>query len=157
MNRIFVDLDDQTAAALGEQTAGEALGRHGLAAFRSAEAVALADALTNPNQVLALGGGTPTAPGAAALLREHRAAGSIHIVYLAVDAATLRSRLAADPTLRPSLTGAGTVNEVESMLAERDPLYRQLADIIIDAGSGTASQIADRIRAAINPPAHPPA
>lgn len=59
--------------------------------------------------------------------------GQAVIFYLRVDPATLKRRLAADPTLRPSLTGKGTIDEVEELFAVRDPVYRALAHHALDA------------------------
>jgi shikimate kinase len=145
LGRVFVDLDDRTAAALGAASAGAALARHGEAAFRLAEAGALGAALGEGPMVLALGGGTPTAPGAEALLKRGREAGKIRVVYLRASASELRSRLAGDATVRPSLTGRGTMDEVEELLAARDPLYRGLADVVIEAGEGGAEEVVRRV------------
>jgi shikimate kinase len=133
LSRPFTDLDEVTAGILGEERAGTALARHGEARFREAEADALERVLHERPQVVSLGGGTPTAPRAYRLLLEARAAGLITTAYLHADCALLRARLEADPTPRPSLTGLGTIAEVEQIYARRDPLYRELADRVLDA------------------------
>src|SRR5215831_318416 len=77
----FVDLDELTAKAMGARTVGEAFRSGGQAAFRAAEARALREALLKRDQVLALGGGTPTAPGAAdAMCAAQR--GGARLIYL---------------------------------------------------------------------------
>jgi shikimate kinase len=129
----FTDLDDITAELLGEELAGVALAKHGEAKFREAEGDALGRVLHESPQVIALGGGTPTGPRAYQLLIDARAAGLITTTYLHSDCESLRSRLAADHTPRPSLTGMGTLAEVEQLYTRRDPLYRELADRVIDA------------------------
>jgi shikimate kinase len=79
--------------------------------------------------VLALGGGTPTAPGAADLLRERAAAGSVRLLYLRASAETLAGRLtAAGGPDRPALVGDDPVSEITVLFERRDPLYRELAD-----------------------------
>lgn len=140
----FVDLDDATRALLGVPTVAEAWRMHGEPAFRQAETRALAGALGPPTRVVALGGGTPTAPGAADLIRDSGAL----VIYLCADADTLRRRLgpavARDPN-RPSLTGGDPLAEIDAVLAERDPLYRSLAHHILDVTSLTVADTARRI------------
>lgn len=144
--RVFVDLDDVTARSLGAARAADAWAEHGERAFRRAEAAALAAALARDGRVIALGGGTPTAPGAADLLRRERDAGRARIVYLEADAPTLRARLAAtDLSTRPSLTGADPLAEIDAVLARRDPLFRELADEVIETGGTTIEVAAEEV------------
>lgn len=142
----FTDLDDLTADALGEEQAGVALARHGEARFRDAEADGLERVLHGPARVVALGGGTPTGPRAYRMLVDARGADLVRLVYLHADAPTLQRRLEADPTPRPSLTGCGTIAEVEQVYARRDPLYRELADFMVDAAAPT-NAVVDAIAA----------
>jgi len=137
----FVDLDDETAHRLGEASAGAALRTHGEAAFREAEASALSEALRTDG-VVALGGGTPTAAGAADLL----AGCGSPVVYLHASVEELRDRLAAsDPGERPALTDAGTVGEVGAVYAQRDPLFRELAGAILDTDDRDAARALDAL------------
>lgn len=143
-----VDLDDRTPKYAGEASVADVFSRKGEPAFREAETRALADALSEPGIVLALGGGTPTAPGAADLLTAARVAGRAWIAYLRADAPTLAARLrSADNAHRPSLTGAGVVEEVAALLAARDSLYREVADAVIEVGGLTPEQAAERVLA----------
>ncbi len=104
--------------------------REGEAAFRDREAECLAAVLAGePDLVLATGGG--------AVLRQEnrrllRALGG-HVVYLEVPAEVLQARLRRDHGDRPSLTGAGVADEVPRLLAIRDPLYRETADLVVQA------------------------
>ena len=134
LDRGFVDLDDITAMALDAPGPGAAIERFGLLVFRAAEAEALAGVLRRPDAgVIALGGGSPTAPGAAEALRNARSEGTARLCYLRATADTLAKRLGAtDLGSRPSLTGMGTVEEISSLLAQRDALYRELSDHVIE-------------------------
>lgn len=144
LGRPFVDLDDVVAKALGAATPGEAWRARGEAAFRAAELAALRDVLHTPGRVLSLGGGTPTAPGAADLLRAERATGRARIVYLAAAPEILRRRLSGtDLAARPSLTGKGVLDEIDTVHAARDGLYRTLADAVIDTAGREPAAIAD--------------
>lgn len=133
----FVDLDDCTRLELGAATIAAAFCERGEAAFRAAEVRALRAVIGEANRgtkplVLALGGGTPTAPGAEVLLRQWKQGGA-RIVYLRAEAGVLAERLAGQVADRPSLTGKGAIEEIGEVLAQRDAAYRALADIVIDA------------------------
>lgn len=133
LRRAFLDLDDITLSRLGERSVTEAWRRHGEAAWRAVEEQALADALQFDDHIIALGGGTAAIPEAMRAIRAEQRAGRARTVYLKCSAETLTARLRADQGDRPSLTGQGTTDEVEVVLKEREPVYRQLADITINA------------------------
>jgi shikimate kinase len=172
LNRPAVDLDDLTPTYLREKTAGDALRVHGEPAFRRAELAALQDALKTPGTILALGGGTPTAPGVAEMLEGAKKQGLAHIIYLRATEPTLRARLLprpggggaggsataegevrhASPTpesARPSLTGKGTLEEIGVLLNLRDTLYKTLASSVIDVNTKTQAEIVDLIAASL--------
>lgn len=128
----FVDLDEATAKNLNESDAGSAIARQGMQAFRAGEFETLKTQLTNTTQVLALGGGTPTAPGCAELLTNAQSSGIARIFYLKATPETLQQRLQhTDNSSRPSLTGADLIDEVQSVFDARDPLYMEIAESII--------------------------
>lgn len=146
------DLDDRTAALLGEPTAGDAFRRHGEPAFRRAEREALAAALADRARVIALGGGTPVAPGARELIDAARRSGDALVVFLDVPLATLAARLSRDAGDRPSLTGKGVVAEIEEVARQRRPVYQGIADLVIDGEASTrdAADIAEQIAAFVD-------
>jgi len=128
----FVDLDDVTSELMGCDGAGAAIETQGIEAFRAAEARALksvlAETIDTTGRVIALGGGTPTAPGC----REMLSQGPCRVIYLRALVETLRERLkTADNTDRPALVGGDVVDEVEVLFAQRDGLYRELAETVI--------------------------
>lgn len=129
--RPFIDLDDRTATLLGSASAGDAFRAVGEAAFRAAESKALAEALAGPPLVLALGGGTPTAPGAEELLRAARADFSAFVVFLDPPNASMAERLERNAGNRPSLTGRGVIEEIDEIAARRRPIYAALADCVV--------------------------
>jgi shikimate kinase len=148
LNRQAIDLDDLTPTYLREKSAADALSKHGEPAFRRAELAALLDALKTPGAILALGGGTPTAPGVAELLESAKNQGRIVVIYLRASEQTLRARLAQEPAhTRPSLTGIGTLDEIGVLLNLRDTLYKTLASRTIDTDARSVEQIADAILA----------
>lgn len=151
--RRFVDLDEVVPGALGRASVSEVFERDGEEAFRLAETRALQEALAGPASVVALGGGTPTAPGAADRIRAASRDGRAVAVYLRADASTLRARLeASDNAHRPSLTGVGVLDEVDALLERRDPLYRDLADAIVSTDGLTEAETLDLLQAVSDEP-----
>ncbi len=143
----FVDLDDRTTAILGHDSLREAWESVGEVGFREGEVRALREQLgacDGPARVLALGGGTPTAPGAPDLLRDLTRNGSAVLVYLRGSPATLRDRLRSAKNIdRPSLTGIGVLEEIEQVFNARDQLYRDLATEVIDIDEPGVEELVD--------------
>jgi shikimate kinase len=60
----------------------------------------------------------------------------------------LRGRLAKDSTTasrRPALAGRSALDEVERLLAAREPLYRAAAHVEVDTGTCSPDEAARRI------------
>ncbi len=114
---------------------------HGEAGFRTAEEQVLVELLTGEGPlVLATGGGAVLRPTNRELLRER---GGL-IVYLDVPVAVIQERLRHHSGGRPSLTGASVVDEVPGLLAQREPLYRELSGLVIPALASPA-EVAGRL------------
>lgn len=142
----FVDLDDRIAARFGRPTAGIALRDNGAKKFRQTELEALKQAMNEPLPgVLALGGGTPTAPGAEDLLREAGENNEATLVYIRLTPETLAERLAADKGHRPALKGKDNIKEIPAIFKERDPLYQELAEIVINADEADEEDMCDAL------------
>jgi len=135
-----------------ESRAGKSIRRifheEGEAAFRDFESAVVAELAARAGGIIALGGGAP--------MRERNrtaiAAGGI-VVWLTADPETIRNRLAADPAglaSRPSLTGAGALDEIATLLAERSPVYRQLAHHEVDTVGKTAREVAEEVAALVS-------
>lgn len=160
----FVDLDEVTPGILGRGTVAQAWELDGQAAFRDAESEALRLTLEAPPAVLALGGGTPTAPGAAERINQARRSGAALVVYLRAAAGELRRRLhgprpagATGPGPdRPSLTGRDPLDEIEDVLAVRDPLYCSLADVVLESAAMPAAACVEAIVGVMKPGESPP-
>ncbi len=90
--------------------------------------------------VVATGGGIILDPRN---VREIRSAGVA--VWLTASAETIRGRMNADPASpasRPALTERSPVDEVAVVLAAREPLYRDAADVEISTEGRTPEQVA---------------
>ena len=125
---------------------------HGEPHFRDEESGVLGELLATPEGVLATGGGVILRPGNRERLRERGGC----VVWLTAPSPILRRRLAADPTTvsrRPGLTGADPLAEIESILAAREPLYRECADVVIDASVASPDEVVESILRALAAPA----
>ena len=100
-------------------------------AFRAAEAELLAELATLAGHVLATGGGAPLHAGPMASL-----AASGVVVYLDVPLGELIRRQREAPRTR--LRGGTLEDEVAGLHAERDGLYRSLADIVLNPQGATS-------------------
>ena len=135
--RRFLDADEELArswcAELGGQEqagAGELLERFGLEQFRTREAALLSDLLAGASDLVpATGGGCVESEAVRALLDP----GVHRVVWLDAPSEVLAARLAADPGLRPSLTGAAPAEELALIHARRAALYAQVSELRLDA------------------------
>ena len=132
--RPFVDLDDKTAEIVGCDAA-TCFAEHGEAAWRAAEVQALRAALDFEHpSIVALGGGTPIAPGAEACLRLAQAEGIARIAWLDAPPEVLLERIAGDPG-RPALTALPPLEEMQEIDRQRRPIFQRIADRRLDATS----------------------
>jgi shikimate kinase len=141
----FADADDHIEASAGKSIA-EIFAAEGEAGFRDREAAVLGELCRKPRLVLATGGGAVLRPANRELLR---AAG--FVVWLNSSPETAWERLRADPTTaarRPNLTAAGGLDEVRALMAAREPLYREAADLVADADAPSPEAVAAAILSA---------
>jgi shikimate kinase len=142
----WIDADVEVELALG-MCITEFFEQFGEERFREVEAQVVAALCNRERTVLALGGG--------AVLREEnrrRLADCGMVVWLRASAATLGRRIAHDPTSlgrRPKLTNYGGQNEIEALLAQREPIYRACATLEVDTEDKTPGAVADEIVAAL--------
>jgi len=112
----------------------------GEAGFRAREAQIVAEFTEREGIILATGGG-------AVLDAEsrQRLAARGTVVYLHAPPADLHERVRHDKN-RPLLATADPLAKLESLYAERDPLYREIADLVIDTGRQSASTLARELQ-----------
>lgn len=113
-------------------------------AFRDAEADILEEQLASFAGVLATGGGVVLRDGNRRLLR----AVGRPVVWLTAPVEVIRARLSADPTTRdrrPALSGGDPLDEIATAVRDREPLYRECADLMVDTGSEAPERVAGRI------------
>ncbi len=144
----FIDTDTQIELAAGS-TITEIFARRGEPAFRALEQQALEAALAGARRVISIGGGAVLYPENRARLRA-LALG----IWLTASPEELSARLTADPRTpasRPALTSAGTLDEIRSLLAQRAPLYAELATYTIPTGGRTLADVTEEILAHLAP------
>ena len=131
----FVDCDHEIEARTGVHIPliFEIEGEEG---FRKRETQVLADLTRERGLVLATGGG-------AVLGAENRAnlAANGLVVYLAVEPTLLWERLRQDKK-RPLLRVADPLGRLLELHQQRDRLYREIADLVIEGGAGSSQHLA---------------
>ena len=127
----FVDTDDIVVKKAGK-TIGEIFEQDGEQRFRDLETEAVREVCQLQEHVISLGGGSLMRPENRQAIKE--SAGKL--VYLKCDPEELAKRIAADPQTgetRPPLTGyGGGVEEIKQLLADREPIYREMKHAELD-------------------------
>ena len=111
----------------------------GESGFRARESKILTELASRRNIVLATGGG--------AVLSEHNRrvlAQNGIVVYLRAAAQDLWQRTRHDRN-RPLLQTPDPLAKLTELFIERDPLYRDVADIVVDTGNQSLSNLAHRL------------
>ena len=125
LGKTFLDTDHEIQSRTGVSipTIFEIEGEAG---FRRRETAVLAELAQGVNLVLATGGGMVLAEENRRLLRERGT-----VVYLKASVHDLFARTRHDRN-RPLLQTANPQGKLAELFAARDPLYREVADIIIE-------------------------
>ena len=113
----------------------------GEAGFRDREAQVIADIVGQRDFVLATGGGAVLREASRRLL-----ASAGRVIYLHARPEALFSRIRHDRN-RPLLAGADPLDKLRALYAERDPLYREIADLVIETGIQNARTLARALQA----------
>lgn len=143
LQRRFVDVDHEIEAITGVRIP-VIFEIEGEAGFRDRESQAIAALTQQDGLVLATGGG--------AVLREEnrnclRQTGVV--IYLRVPPQTLYERTRHDRN-RPLLQVENPLKRIEELYAQRDPLYLEVADIIIDSGNCSVVALARCLEEELN-------
>jgi shikimate kinase len=131
MKRRFVDTDDLIESKEGQIS--DIVKSHGWDYFRAVEKRIIEEISKEDNLVIALGGGAVLDPDNIVNLERNGL-----IIYLKADQKTLLKRMEQDPRTfasRPALTGKGTIEELEEMMAHRDPFYDKASKIQFDTSA----------------------
>lgn len=138
MQRSFVDADHEIEARTGVRIPliFDIEGEQG---FRDRESKVLAELGSRSNQVVATGGGAILRPENRAALKQ----GGL-VVYLHATPHLLFERTRLDQN-RPLLQVADPMKKIEELFTQRDPLYREVADIVVNSLGGSISHLVKQI------------
>lgn len=134
----FADTDQLIEQRIG-CSIREFFEREGEARFRDIEQEVLESLAQAQARVLATGGGAVLRPANRQALR---AAGKV--IYLRASADELWRRLRHD-TQRPLLQVSDPQARLRQLYADRDPLYRETADFVIDTGRPSVPTLVNMI------------
>ena len=118
----------------------------GEAGFRARETQVLAELCALARSVLATGGGAVLAEENRRRMGERGA-----VVYLHARPSHLWQRVRHDRN-RPLLATPDPEKTLEDLYAARDPLYREVADLVLDTGRQSAGSLAKEILARLDVP-----
>ena len=138
LNYPFFDSDHELEARCGVRI--PIIFEHeGEAGFRDREAHIIAELASRQGIVLATGGGAVLRPENREVLRANGT-----VVYLRASPHDLWLRTRHDRN-RPLLQTENPKARLEALFAERDPLYREVADFIIETGKPSVAQLANMV------------
>ena len=145
LKRAFYDSDEEIERRCGVRIP-VIFDIEGEAGFRARETQAIAELCTLAGVVLATGGG-------AVLAEENRRQMAAHgtVVYLHARPGYLWQRVRHDRN-RPLLATPDPQKKLEELYAVRDPLYREVADIVVDTGRQSVQTLAKDLLARLEPP-----
>ena len=138
----FIDTDEAIATEADKSIAA-IFGEEGEEDFRRREREKIRKIASSPPAVISVGGGAILDRVNVQALKKVAT-----VVWLTAPAGVLWRRIAGDSAstqTRPALTQLPGLREVEHLLAEREPLYREAADITIDASRTAPQDIAAEI------------
>jgi len=127
LDMTFIDSDHEIEARTGA-TIPWIFEIEGEASFRRREADVIRELTAQKGIVLATGGGAVLNPASRTLLAERGT-----VVYLRASVSSILQRTAHDKN-RPLLQTADPRRKLEDLTAQREPLYREIADMVIDTG-----------------------
>jgi shikimate kinase len=134
----FADSDDEVESRTGVDIPF-IFEKEGEAGFRKREAAAIDDLSKLDDVVLATGGGAVVT----AENRNHLGGlGFVVYLYTSVDQQVARTTGGRE---RPLLDGGDPRGILEKLLAVRDPLYREIADLVVETDGRKVKSVADEI------------
>jgi shikimate kinase len=141
LRRKFIDTDQELERRTGA-TIALIFDVEGEAGFRERETRIIEELSELDDIVLATGGGAVLAPQNRAILSNRG-----FVVYLHADIDQLVERTRRDAN-RPLLNTEDPAARMRELLEHREPLYREIADLIIDTGNLNMQNVLKQIRTA---------
>ena len=138
LNRQFIDSDHEIEARTGASIPW-IFEKEGELGFRQREKAVISALTQLSNIVLATGGGAVTQ----AENRQHlHARGIVVYLYTPVEIQLLRTQRDRN---RPLLQVEDPEKKLRELLAFRDPLYREVAHVVVETNQGSARDLAQKI------------
>jgi shikimate kinase/3-dehydroquinate synthase len=128
LNRPFFDSDHEIEARTGASVS-TIFEIEGETSFRKREAETIRELGSQEGIVLATGGGAVLHPDTRSFLRE-----TPSVIYLHASISQLLQRTERDKN-RPLLQTADPRKKLEELFLQRDPFYREVADLVIETGN----------------------
>ncbi|MCV7150900.1 shikimate kinase [Mycolicibacterium pyrenivorans] len=143
----LLDTDAAIEKATG-RTIADIFATDGEAEFRRVEEGVVRDALATHDGVLSLGGGAVTTPGVREALAGHT------VIYLEISAAE-GVRRTGGSAVRPLLAGGDRGEKFKELMAQRVPLYRQVATLRVNTNHRNPAAVVRYIVARLENPGGP--
>ncbi len=138
LNREFVDSDDVIEERTGVDIA-YIFEKEGETGFRKRERKIIEELTRRQGVVLATGGGAILAPKNRAALRR---SGTVIYLHTSVPQQLKRTR----GKKRPLLNRGKRREVLEELLETRDPLYREIADLVVETDGRSVTSVAKEVR-----------
>lgn len=138
----FIDCDHELEARTGVKVS-TIFEIEGEAGFRRRESQLIEELIEASGVVLGTGGGVVLSPDNRAILKRRGI-----VVYLNVPPRVLWERTRHDRS-RPLLQVPNPRERIESLYRERDPLYRDVADIVVEGNRGSPAGMVRQLEQAI--------
>ena len=141
LGKSFVDADIELEQKLGVAIA-TIFEIEGEAAFRDREEAVIAEVTARTNIVLATGGGCVIRAANRERLRDNGT-----VVYLHAEASTVHGRTRRNRH-RPLLNTTDPLARLNELYVQRDPLYREIADRVVESDREVVARFAQELEAA---------
>lgn len=138
LQRNFIDADHEIEARTGVRIP-LIFDIEGELGFRDREAKVIAEFATRKDLVVATGGGAVLRPENRAAMRQGGT-----VIYLNATPELLYERTKLDPN-RPLLQVDDPRRKLDELFAQRDPLYRDVADIVVNSLGGSIGQLVRQV------------
>ena len=142
LRRRFIDTDKLLVERTGVEVA-TIFEVEGEAGFRKRESQLLAELAHESDCVVATGGGIVLDPANRALMRDNGT-----VVYLRAKVESLWERTRHD-SHRPLLANPDPRGTLARILEAREPLYQEVAHVVVDTGHQSTATILNRVQAAL--------
>jgi len=144
LKRRFVDTDDLIEERQGVPIS-DLVKFHGWDRFRKIERAIIEEISKGNHLIIAPGGGAVLDEDNVKALRQNG-----FIIWLKADQQALLKRIQKDRasrTRRPTLTGKGTLKEIEETISQREPFYERASEMQIDTSMSAADEVVESLLA----------